>query len=259
MMIPSKPSTALLIVAAIATPSVLALHYRAHATASYAELSNKIVRRDAGLPIKAPLDPKRAALAVRDYIYRSYQFGIERFPDTNPETLYASLSTRDGTMFCGGISLSYIWALQAIGIPARFIQLAGDDFLGGMDDYDTHVTVEVFLDGAWQISDPTYNVSVSCSIDPAKPIATPEAHACVTQGHSLVLSPGKTQIVVTKGASKIADPKTYGRFFSAYTRREISSPEISEPTDTFPSDWYKTAVKLESDCGAQLGLSIQCQ
>jgi Transglutaminase-like superfamily len=247
-----------LIAAAVAIPSYLALYYRARAAASYAALSNEIVRRDAGLPINGSLDPKQAALAVRDYIYRSYQLGDQKLPD-NAAALYASLTTRDGTMSCGGIGLSYVWALQAIGIPARFIQLAGDDFLGGMDDYDTHVTVEVFLDGAWQLSDPTYNVSVSCSTDPTKPIATPEARACVKGGHSLVLTPGKTQIVVTKGGLRIADPKSYGKFFSAYTRRSMSSPEISEQTDTFPLDWYKTGLAQESDCGVQLGLNMQCQ
>lgn len=246
-----------LIAAAIVAPGYMALRYRARAAASYSALSNDIVRRDAGLPISGSLDPKQAALAVRDYIYRSYQPGTQKLPD-DPAALYASLTTSDGTMACGGIGLSYVWALQAIGIPARFIQLAGDDFLGGMDDYDTHVTVEVFLDGAWQISDPTYNVSVACSTDPSKPIATPEAHACVINGHSLILTPGKTQLVVPKGL-KIADPKIYGKYYSAYTRRSMSSPEISEPTDTFPADWYKAGLKQEADCGVQLGLNIQCQ
>lgn len=262
MKITRKFAGAVLLATAIATPSYLALHYRARARVADfdGDLSNEIVRRDAGLAIIGPLDPKRAALAVRDYIYRTYRLEPERLPNASPAMRYASLSSPDGTMFCGGAGVAYVWALQAIGIPARFIQLAGDDFLDGIDGFDTHVTVEAFLDGAWQISDPTYNVSVACSTDPAKPIATPEARACIKDGHSLVLTPGKTQIAEkTKWGSKIADPKVYQRYFSAYTRGKVSSPIRSERVDTFPQDWYETAVKLAADCGVQLGLNMQCQ
>ena len=42
-----------------------------------------------------------------------------------------------------------------------------------------------YLDGKWQISDPTFNVSAGCS-NGARNLSVPEAIACLRGGHEIV-------------------------------------------------------------------------
>ncbi|OJY09545.1 MAG: hypothetical protein BGP05_17235 [Rhizobiales bacterium 62-47] len=216
------------------------------AESNYAELAANMVRGDANLPLKGTLNARKAALAVRDYIYREYDGGPEDLPGASPATLWTALSSdsSDG-MMCGGAGLAYSWALHAIGIPSRFVQLAGENYLSGKDMYQTHVTVEAWLDGAWEISDPTYNVSVACSDHPSKHIATPQARECIQRGKSLVLIPGKTRFSKrSKYAGKTISPKRYASYFAAYRRRSTSTPYGSVDEDSAPqADWLEIALK----------------
>lgn len=212
----------------------------------YAELAAAMVRGDANLPLKGPLDARKAALAVRDYIYREYDGGPEDLPGASPATLWAALSSdsSDG-MMCGAAGLAYSWALQAIGIPSRFVQLAGKNYLSGKDMYQTHVTVEAWLDGAWEISDPTYNLSVACSDHPSKHVATPQARECIQRGKSLVLIHGKTHFSKkSKYAGKTITSKRYASYFAAYRRRSTSTPLGSVEQESAPqTDWLEIALK----------------
>lgn len=56
---------------------------------------------------------------------------------------------------CGPIAKVYLEVLHANGIPAREIDLCRNP---PFDIWDTHVTVEAFLDGKWVLQDPTFNM-----------------------------------------------------------------------------------------------------
>ena len=217
---------------------------------SYAQLSDELVRSEANLPVQGALNRRDAIIAVRDYVYRKYDLGPEDLPRASAATLYVALNSPDSNnMMCGAVGLAYTWALQSIGIPARFVQLAGDDYLAGKDEYQTHVTVEAFVDGKWEISDPTYNLSVACSDDPSTHLATPAVRSCIKRGQHLVLLPGATQLRdVNRYGAKVISPEKYALYFSAYIRRSVSIAGVSESADAFPeNDWLNTSLRMYSE------------
>lgn len=60
-----------------------------------------------------------------------------------------------GHAICGGMSLVFSAAAQSLGYKSREIDL----FVSPGNLMDTHAFVEVYLDGRWQIFDPTFNVT----------------------------------------------------------------------------------------------------
>lgn len=63
--------------------------------------------------------------------------------------------TAGGGTGCSGMADLYLAILQANGIKSRRVAIMRD--LYGI--WDSHVTVEVFLDGKWVIADPTFHVN----------------------------------------------------------------------------------------------------
>ncbi|MEW5735391.1 MAG: transglutaminase-like domain-containing protein [Thermodesulfobacteriota bacterium] len=55
---------------------------------------------------------------------------------------------------CGGLTNVFMVVCEAFGIPSRYAGLFSDV----KEPYDSHATVEVFVDGKWVAMDPTYNV-----------------------------------------------------------------------------------------------------
>ena len=107
----------------------------------------------------ATTDWDRAVL-LRNLVYSHTMLGVP-VPVTAPLTVIELKSVLDGDMpeICGGMSQVYIGLLQAFGLKARYLSLVVDSslFLGGTG-LDTHVSVEVYLDGAWVVQDPTFNI-----------------------------------------------------------------------------------------------------
>src|SRR5262245_15686915 len=199
------------------------------------EFDGEVVRRDAGLPFKGKIDEREALLSVRDYIYRGVSAGKESLPRAKYATLYASLNTNLDQMACGGASAAYSFALDSLGIRTRIVQLAGTRYLAGDDPDQTHVTVEAWIDGKWEISDPLFNVSLACSDDASKHhLSTPEAVSCLKRGNSFVFLRGPSQ-----GAPDRPDATKLPEYFAAYTRYKVDN----EPDDAFPDgDWLNRAA-----------------
>lgn len=65
----------------------------------------------------------------------------------------------DSPQLCGGMSEVYIGLLQAFGLHSHILNLLADSalYLSGTG-LDTHVSVEVYLNGRWVVQDPTFNV-----------------------------------------------------------------------------------------------------
>ncbi|MGN6147491.1 MAG: transglutaminase domain-containing protein [Rhizomicrobium sp.] len=69
-----------------------------------------------------------------------------------------SRSMRDDDMgqICGGLTILYMAALEARGIPARYVGIFSKSVISQKPD--THASVEFYDNGRWIASDPTFNV-----------------------------------------------------------------------------------------------------
>ncbi len=77
----------------------------------------------------------------------------EEGPSTNIRAVYDHIRNGGG-LLCSGMATLYFNVLRLNGIRARQVYLSR--VLFGSDD--THVTVEVFVDGRWVIADPTFRI-----------------------------------------------------------------------------------------------------
>lgn len=134
--------------------------------ASKAELNNRRLiwaRIDPG-ETKMP-SPSIQIVALRDYVYRKNIVGPNDFDYRDPIANFINLDADKVRVSCGGMASNYHWLLSQFGFRSRTVQLATRDFVDGRKQVDTHVSVEV-LDpeyNKWYVSDPTFNVSFSCS------------------------------------------------------------------------------------------------
>lgn len=62
-----------------------------------------------------------------------------------------------GGLICGGMAQLFKDALLALGIPARTVTFQRNLF----DLYDTHVSVEAWVDNKWRLYDPTFHLSLT--------------------------------------------------------------------------------------------------
>jgi hypothetical protein len=98
------------------------------------------------------------ASALRDFVHRRVPLRPPpRAFDFLP--LFASFRSavldRGAGHLCGGIALTYMMALEAFGIPARYVGLHASPSA----DADNHVSVEYLDGGRWIASDPTFDVA----------------------------------------------------------------------------------------------------
>lgn len=210
-------------VVAITAAVWLGVEYRKE-VAEYDAFADAIVRRDAGLPLRATLDPLKASVSIRDWVYRSFTIKPnDALPDAEPPIRYASLGTPQATMECGGATETFIWALRAVGLHARLVQLAGKRFLEGDDRFDTHVTAEVLIGNKWVMSDPTYNVSFRCY---GELLSVQGIKACLREGDTPIQITGKSVI----GEREL--PADYFHYYEAFVIRKpknIDAPKIERP------------------------------
>lgn len=208
---------------------------RAEVDQSNKRLYETAVRADAGLPLTGALDPATADAAVRDFIHRTNIVGSNRPIGKYPAKVYSGIGTEEGALLCGGMAIAHAWAMNTLGIPARTVELGGQNFLSGKDRKQTHAFAEVFYDGDWHISDPTFNISVDCS-DGEKHISAKEAFACLEREETLVGVQGRN----TVPGRSLADLRAkYSSYFAAY---ELAASPISK-REMHPSDaWIREAL-----------------
>ncbi len=77
----------------------------------------------------------------------------EEGPSTRIDAVWAQVRSGRG-LLCSGMATLYFNALRVNGIAARQVYLSRALF----DGNDTHVTVEVCVDGRWVIADPTFHI-----------------------------------------------------------------------------------------------------
>ena len=79
---------------------------------------------------------------------------VESGPSGDPQVTLEHVRNGGG-LVCSGMATLYAAALHDAGYRARIVSLRRNI----LDPYDSHTTVEVFLDGAWRLIDPTFGVS----------------------------------------------------------------------------------------------------
>lgn len=97
------------------------------------------------------------AAKIRNHLYRSVPLRLTPagFDFFDFDTAYnATLQSGDVGHYCGGITCLYLACLEAHGIPARYVGL----FDACREPYESHASVEIWIDGRWIASDPTFNV-----------------------------------------------------------------------------------------------------
>jgi len=94
---------------------------------------------------------------LRDHIHRNIRLesSTEYIDYYNfASTFKIATIQKDVGLLCGGLSLLFMAALESLGIPSRFVGILSSTEV----PYDSHATVEIYIDGQWIASDPTFNV-----------------------------------------------------------------------------------------------------
>lgn len=189
-----------------------------------------LVLRDAGYPETGEVAVSRA---IRDYIYSTNKVGSGIQHGMDYVMTYANLGRPGHEQLCGGMAAAYHWALGAVGIPSRIVQLAGQAYLDGDDEGATHVTVEAYIGGEWRVSDPTFNTEFRCSSGGGA-LAIDEMQACLQRGGRLVPAKSATQI----DGRRLEDYYLpYEALTAAFSRSSVSTAQIAADSEQAPSGW----------------------
>jgi hypothetical protein len=105
-------------------------------------------------------DAFQQAIALRNTVYKSIELkdappGIN-FDDFG-QAFSDSMRNPNFGQACGGLTILYMAALEARGIPARYVGLFTDSDVTARN-FDSHATVEFYYKGRWFASDPAFNV-----------------------------------------------------------------------------------------------------
>ena len=99
-----------------------------------------------------PLDDFEKAIVLRNHIYEIVRLESTKSYDFTKFTkAYKEAYSGEVGHICGGIAILYITALEAFGIPARYVGLFYDNGW-------THAVSEFYYKGSWYASDATFNV-----------------------------------------------------------------------------------------------------
>lgn len=90
-----------------------------------------------------------------------------------------------GGLSCAPMADIFHESLTLLGMKARKVLLVRS-FL---NPYDNHMTVEAFIDGRWQIYDPTFHVSFVKSSEPARFLSAIEMNEALIQGSFSEIQP----------------------------------------------------------------------
>lgn len=102
-------------------------------------------------------------------------------PGTSAAEAYR-VAASGGGLVCGPLARLFVTALSARGHAAREVQLARSLFSAG----DTHITVEVRVDGRWVVYDPTFHVSFARG---GRLLGAAEIHRALVEGDGDAVEP----------------------------------------------------------------------
>lgn len=103
---------------------------------------------------QSPGQRARRALAWTVHQVRKVGPSPMKDPLQEPADLLSYVNSGGGAL-CSGMAVLFLNALSAVDVPARIVSLQRNAF----DGNDSHVTVEVRMNGKWVVMDPTFNLS----------------------------------------------------------------------------------------------------
>lgn len=124
-------------------------------------VSREQVELDTALP--SNYTDAEAADLLRNFIHAKIPYNYKEALVFWDPTKYDALIAGDLSLQCGEQANTYRSLLDALGIPSRFVWVIH------------HQTTEVFTDGKWWLSDPTFNLYILCNGVRASAV---EARAC---------------------------------------------------------------------------------
>ena len=134
---------------------------------------------DIGLEPSRSFDDTEAALRAREFVYLTNTLPADRSTRFSTRSdfypVYIAWKAGDAQFLCGGMSYVHAWMLEELGIPARSVLLATEEFFNG-DRFATHVTTEGYIDDQWQVLDPTFNAALHCGSSTADVLALRECN-----------------------------------------------------------------------------------
>ena len=198
------------------------------------------VLADLGLEAAHGLTDREVAQLTMEFVYWNNVWPNEKSTpiDVNVDfhRFYIDWKNGDAKFFCGGSSYVMAWILEELGVPARGVQLASQDFIDGKNEGETHVTTEVFLDREWIVYDPTFNVVFQCNN--GKDASILDLVDCLMEGGEITWKPGEDY-----GAGHTIEeyPVPIERHLSAYSFNNPYSSRLRfEPGPEVPFlGWYE--------------------
>lgn len=113
---------------------------------------------------------------------------VDKIEPQGKKTPYAILLSakkeNKGTL-CSGMASIFHEALALLKIKVRRISLYRNNF----NIYDSHASVEIFLNGKWQIYDPTFNVSYKSLVNPSHLMSAQEMKDAFVKGKFSEIKP----------------------------------------------------------------------
>lgn len=102
--------------------------------------------------IEGETDDFEKAIIIREWVMNQASKVGSGMEAKTPYGMLAEM--REGrAALCNHMAVVYLTALRSVGMEARLVTLVRSIY----DDLDTHVTVEVPIDGNWVVIDPTFN------------------------------------------------------------------------------------------------------
>jgi hypothetical protein len=117
-----------------------------------------LLKRDSDL---APLSGRSLVLALRNIAYHQIKVGSRGGNLRQPWDAYnEAVVLRTAEHSCQGINIVYRVMLTAFGIRSREVDFYGDNEVDPGEILYSHATTDVMLDGQWEASDATFDLSV---------------------------------------------------------------------------------------------------
>lgn len=110
---------------------------------------------------------------------------IEHVGKKTPYAIVVSAKNENKGALCGGMASILHETLALLKVKARRISLSRNTF----NIYDSHATVEVFLNGKWQIYDPTFNISYKSLINSSQLMSAQEMKDALVKGNFNKIKP----------------------------------------------------------------------
>jgi transglutaminase-like putative cysteine protease len=186
------------------------------------------------------------AAALRDFVHRRVPLKMSP-PGVAFLPLYAAfraavLDPGVGHV-CGGLAATYMTALEAFGIPARYVGMHTRAAVGA----DSHVSVEYLDRGRWIASDPTFDVTFRDVTD-GRPLSWLETRARLLAGRPVHVSTDGFRVARARRLESYYLPlATLLRYVVVYDDRDANG--LLEPGEMIrePADWDGTLEEVNGE------------